>query len=431
MVMACFTASRPSFASFKVWMFRAFSCFRKSVALPRAAVSEATSVVSWAISAWSSSDFASRPDTSTLRVSASRNLYSRSFRALPSSSSQKPFFEASAVASASSRSTSCWMSVLTFSKGSAIRREAMRDSGVLRRRRPSSCSNEATASCRARREDAASARARKPWLRTWADTPWRKDGGVAVLFRPEALEPAAPAGGLALAFRPRSRSAGTARRFTAASRLETLFFSTARAPESAASSSPRSCARWSQSLARTSQRSVSSFRYSWSSFNRASLFTRSVLAEAISLFSVKMSCSRLEMAAPLTPISSERLFLVLSHVAFVFFHSSSSSVFLSANSVCSFFRMPMMPCEWYLYVGSEGSTDAASCNSAETSRWPLAASRPMDLATSMLLSTALRTAMSAAGVESSMALMALARPLSALERSAASASYSASSLAHC
>mmetsp|Transcript_114610 Transcript_114610/g.356960 ORF Transcript_114610/g.356960 Transcript_114610/m.356960 type:complete len:420 (-) Transcript_114610:426-1685(-) len=419
MVMACFTASRPSFASFKVWMFRAFSCFRKSVALPRAAVSEATSVVSWAISAWSSSDFASRPDTSTLRVSASRNLYSRSFRALPSSSSQKPFLLASFVASASSRSMSCWISVLTLSNGSAAKREARSERGVLPRRLPSPRRSAATASCRAWVPEATPPRVRTPWLRTFAERPCRSVGGAADA-----------AGGTAAA----AETCGlwrSARMFTAASTLDTLFCSTARAPPRAASSSARIWERWSQSAARTSQRSVSSFRYSWSSFNRASLFTRSVLAEAISLFSVKMSCSRLEMAAPLTPISSERLFLVLSHVAFVFFHSSSSSVFLSANSVCSFFRMPMMPCEWYLYVGSEGSTDAASCNSAETSRWPLAASRPMDLATSMLLSTALRTAMSAAGVESSMALMALARPLSALERSAASASYSASSLAHC
>mmetsp|Transcript_105245 Transcript_105245/g.335046 ORF Transcript_105245/g.335046 Transcript_105245/m.335046 type:complete len:286 (+) Transcript_105245:581-1438(+) len=281
--MACLTASRPSLASFRVCMFMAFSALRFSVRFPSAKVRLVTSAVSWPISASSSSCFVSSAASSTLSFWESWKRYSRSFCALPSSSSQKPFFVASAVDSASSRSMSCWMRVLTFSKGSAARREAISDRGVLCRRWPSSRSSVATASCRALREEASSARARKPWLRTFADRPCKKDGGGA----PSPLALCAPW---------MRTGRGAARKFTAASRLETLFFRIARAPLRASSSSARICERWSQSLARTSQRSVRSFRYSWSSFSKASPLTRSVLSEAIPPLSVEISVSRVCMA---------------------------------------------------------------------------------------------------------------------------------------
>mmetsp|Transcript_100636 Transcript_100636/g.225591 ORF Transcript_100636/g.225591 Transcript_100636/m.225591 type:complete len:227 (+) Transcript_100636:259-939(+) len=160
----------------------------------------------------------------------------------------------------------------------------------------------------------------------------------------------------------------------------------------------------------------------------ASLFTRSVLSEATSPFSVEISVSRIPMASLFLLILSVKLALVLSQVAFVLAHSVSSSVFLSVNSPLSVFNVSKMPCEWYLKVGSIGSTFSRS---AETScRRPAVASLK-EAATSMLFSTELLIERSELGFASSSAWIALVSPRSALERSAASASYSAWSLTHC
>mmetsp|Transcript_76279 Transcript_76279/g.184533 ORF Transcript_76279/g.184533 Transcript_76279/m.184533 type:complete len:210 (+) Transcript_76279:1459-2088(+) len=144
-----------------------------------------------------------------------------------------------------------------------------------------------------------------------------------------------------------------------------------------------------------------------------------------------MSVSSVDIAPSFSLIWLERLVLVLLQVARVFSHSASTSDFLSVNSVFNVVRVSMMPWEWYLYVGSRGSTEAAWRRKAATSCRRLAAERSRASARARLLSTELFSAMSAAGLASSRACMALVRPRMALARSASVASYSAWSLAHC
>mmetsp|Transcript_13421 Transcript_13421/g.37118 ORF Transcript_13421/g.37118 Transcript_13421/m.37118 type:complete len:262 (+) Transcript_13421:674-1459(+) len=259
--MACAMAFRPSFASLIIARFVVFSSFRSSVAVARLLLNCANESVSCLMSSASWSRFTSRAANSTSNVFTSSSLAARVSVAFPSSVSHQPFFVASVVASASSRSMSFWMSFLTSMNGSSASFAARTERAVLPMRRASSCSSRVAASRCACAEAPACARARKLlWLRTWADTPWRKDMGSVVLacfsapFACCGVPVAARAAMLAL--RPCFWS--STRLFTAVSRSVTLFFRIISAPCSASSSSFRSFVRWSQSLARWPQRSVRS-----------------------------------------------------------------------------------------------------------------------------------------------------------------------------
>mmetsp|Transcript_37530 Transcript_37530/g.104346 ORF Transcript_37530/g.104346 Transcript_37530/m.104346 type:complete len:260 (+) Transcript_37530:635-1414(+) len=259
MSMASVMAPSPSLASLRVLAFSAFSASRLVVSVARTVFKFSKLSLSCAISASSSSRLASWPPNSTCSFLTSWSLASRSFLALPSSSSQKPFFVASSVASFSKRSMSFWMSVLTLANGSAASCEARVASEVLRKRCASSRSSEAAASCRAWAEAPACARAKKPWLCTWVSTtPCTKDRGLLLLACfTSSLEVAAAAGRARGFWR---RSCSSTRLFTAASRPDTSFSRIASAPARASSSSLRNCARWSHSLARFSHRAVRSWR---------------------------------------------------------------------------------------------------------------------------------------------------------------------------
>mmetsp|Transcript_125182 Transcript_125182/g.312787 ORF Transcript_125182/g.312787 Transcript_125182/m.312787 type:complete len:234 (+) Transcript_125182:381-1082(+) len=165
---------------------------------------------------------------------------------------------------------------------------------------------------------------------------------------------------------------------------------------------------------------------------------RASLSVAISPFNVSISPSRSSMAWPLFVCSSSRLSMVAVQVASCFDHSVSRVDFSSRKSARSLLSVSMMPCEWYWYVASTGSSfalafatvrSAACCRKALTA-WRLGFSRrPITSAKARLLSTDERTAMSAAGWESSMAFTAFSSEATALARSAAAASYSAFCLA--
>mmetsp|Transcript_4967 Transcript_4967/g.11657 ORF Transcript_4967/g.11657 Transcript_4967/m.11657 type:complete len:224 (-) Transcript_4967:1063-1734(-) len=118
MRMAFVTAAKPSFAVWMVFKLSSFSAARSVVASAKATFISSMELVRSSISSSNSFFFASSTLSSafSFRVSSKRKL--RSWSALPSSVSQKPFLVASSVASAKSRSISFWMSVLTFRNGS-------------------------------------------------------------------------------------------------------------------------------------------------------------------------------------------------------------------------------------------------------------------------------------------------------------------------
>mmetsp|Transcript_1107 Transcript_1107/g.3364 ORF Transcript_1107/g.3364 Transcript_1107/m.3364 type:complete len:464 (+) Transcript_1107:937-2328(+) len=325
------------------------------------------------------------------------------------------------------------MRVFTFVNGSSAMRIAKVERAVLPRRWPTSPRSVATLSCLSLVERPVCARPlRKLLCFPFAATPCRKDTAFsprALLDGPLRSRAAGTAAGLAAEGRARTWS--KARLLTFSSAEETSSFRIFSAPVIAASSSDRSCARWSQSLALTSHRSVRSFRYVWSSFSRPSSFSRSFLVVAISPFSCSMSPSSPSMAPLFSSSFPDRLLLVSSQVFFVFSHSPSTSVFCVSKSSLSFVRVSMMPWEWYLYSGSDGSTPACSWRNALTSRRAGAATRSSASARAKALSTDCRRARKEAGFVPSSAWMAFSRVPMALDRSAAVASYSASSFAHC
>mmetsp|Transcript_86237 Transcript_86237/g.186311 ORF Transcript_86237/g.186311 Transcript_86237/m.186311 type:complete len:237 (-) Transcript_86237:915-1625(-) len=236
MVMASFTAARPSLATLIASMLSSCWASRAVVVVSRFVLSVSISSVSSEISSLRSACLISRSRSSRFRVLESFQRKSRSFSALPSSVSQKPFLVASASDSASSLSMSSWMRPLILSKGSLSLPStlvASADRTGLPRRPPSFFSMFTT--CTARSFAAVLTEA-------------------ASCTKARASECAAMATLRGWSFWRRARA------FTCASRPFTLFVRTSRAPARAPSSSRRMEERWSQSLARSSHCFVRSLR---------------------------------------------------------------------------------------------------------------------------------------------------------------------------
>mmetsp|Transcript_22601 Transcript_22601/g.65119 ORF Transcript_22601/g.65119 Transcript_22601/m.65119 type:complete len:219 (+) Transcript_22601:236-892(+) len=145
--------------------------------------------------------------------------------------------------------------------------------------------------------------------------------------------------------------------------------------------------------------------------------------------SCRTSAASASMASLFADISWARLAFSSLHVFSVFTHSASRVAFCAVKSVSRFLRVAMMPSEWYLYVGSVGSTPARCCSRALTALRLGAATRSSASASSSALSTDCRTARNVVptGFVLSSAWMALDRPEIAFERSAADAWYWAAS----
>mmetsp|Transcript_18619 Transcript_18619/g.46750 ORF Transcript_18619/g.46750 Transcript_18619/m.46750 type:complete len:322 (-) Transcript_18619:478-1443(-) len=255
------------------------------------------------------------------------------------------------------------MSVFTLAKGSSATCAATEDKTLLCNLLPSRSSKLIAFSLRAGGTSPPRRRPRVPPVFT-VDASWRKD-------RPaECLEMLASTMLFGFAAPARTsevtiflvgtvpealRSKNSARSLTS-SMLEMLFFSSARAPDSACNSSARICVRWSQSLALASQRSVRSFRYNWSSLRTVSAFTKSSRALAISPFNPSISPSKSSMASPFVWSWPARVVLVESQLPLVFSHSESKSVLSPSKSVFREDKVSMIPCDLNLYSGSAGST---------------------------------------------------------------------------
>mmetsp|Transcript_61516 Transcript_61516/g.174730 ORF Transcript_61516/g.174730 Transcript_61516/m.174730 type:complete len:210 (+) Transcript_61516:1388-2017(+) len=140
-----------------------------------------------------------------------------------------------------------------------------------------------------------------------------------------------------------------------------------------------------------------------------------------------MSESRASMASLFADISCVRLAFSSLHVCSVFVHSSSKVCFCAVKSVSKLLSVEMMPSEWYLYVGSVGSTLALCWRRALTAFRLGAATRFNASASSRALSTDCRMARNEAGFEVTSAWMAACRDDFAFERSAADAWYCAAS----
>mmetsp|Transcript_63895 Transcript_63895/g.161923 ORF Transcript_63895/g.161923 Transcript_63895/m.161923 type:complete len:230 (-) Transcript_63895:274-963(-) len=162
-----------------------------------------------------------------------------------------------------------------------------------------------------------------------------------------------------------------------------------------------------------------------------SALTNFSLDSAISPLSVSMSSFRVSMAAEFSSSFLPRLEIVSLKVFAETAHSSSSSFFWPVKSCNNVVKVSTIPWEWYLYIGSLGSTPEPVCKKALTAPRFVSAMRPKASASRRLCSTEARTASSAVGLLPSMTLTADSSEEMALLRSAAFASYSAFSLAYC
>mmetsp|Transcript_86216 Transcript_86216/g.248843 ORF Transcript_86216/g.248843 Transcript_86216/m.248843 type:complete len:335 (+) Transcript_86216:591-1595(+) len=331
MSMASFTATSPSLASLTIWRLTLRSASRCLVASASSLFKSSISLVKSSISSTSSTFLRLRPlsSTSNLLVSAWRK--SRSFFAMPSSSSQKPFLFASAVASARRRSMSFWMRTLTWSKGPSATCIDSEARAALLKRRPSAPNNFATPS---RRACAVNASTFAPRSSTERPRPPETEASCSKESAPcgDTGARAAPAAGVAALEAVAPRWASSARWTEVRSRSVTVLLRISSAPVNAANSSARICERWSQSAARTSQRSVMSFMNSWSSFSIASALTNSPRACAMSPVRVAMSPSNMSIASLLAFSLSLRSSMVSSKFALALAHSDSSSDFSARNS---------------------------------------------------------------------------------------------------
>mmetsp|Transcript_70932 Transcript_70932/g.195910 ORF Transcript_70932/g.195910 Transcript_70932/m.195910 type:complete len:258 (+) Transcript_70932:395-1168(+) len=255
MLRASVTALRPSFAILMVSKLSSFSALRSCVAsMMLLAMASAASVRS-AISVSNSSFLASRPCTSEFRVSVSSHRYWRFFLSFPSSSSQKPFFVASDVASSRRRSISLWMRVFTFRKGSSPARAAREEIATLPRRPPSRRSSSSARPRRCSCAEAPDEPAASPPVRRPAAPRALRSEPAMPSCRSERLRPipasAIVAGGARCCNWRRARLLTAVAEVTFARRISN-------ASASAVNSSLRSCVRWSQSAARCWQRAVRS-----------------------------------------------------------------------------------------------------------------------------------------------------------------------------
>mmetsp|Transcript_74105 Transcript_74105/g.195325 ORF Transcript_74105/g.195325 Transcript_74105/m.195325 type:complete len:270 (-) Transcript_74105:393-1202(-) len=224
-----------------------------------------------------------------------------------------------------------------------------------------------------------------------------------------------------------------ARLLTSVSKPDTLPFKISKAPARAVSSSLRNDERWSQSFALASHCSVRSFKYNWSFFKTASASTSSSRFLAMSPVNVSTSVFSSSMACLFSSIFLDRSAMVSSKVFLATAQSSPSCVFSALKSMRSLSSVSIMPCEWYLYVGSAGSTVVPVCRNALTALCLGSEMRFMMSASARLLSTDSRMDIkdAAAGLDFSMALIAVSREEMALLRSASEASYTACSFWNC
>mmetsp|Transcript_24762 Transcript_24762/g.37661 ORF Transcript_24762/g.37661 Transcript_24762/m.37661 type:complete len:248 (-) Transcript_24762:223-966(-) len=247
MEMASFTAATPSLANLMDSSFSSFSFSLRSPASFRDCLnSGSASLISLTVPS-KVPFFASSSVISAVSFEASALRCSRSFLALPSSVSQKPFFVASSVASANKRWIKDWMSCLTLAKGSAAICVARVERGLLASFDACSCKNFWAAT--------------GP-LFTVADFFFSFESSFCEALRSCRKELAfLAAGGVACCLVATRR----ARLLTASSSL-TLWrssepsFNTASASSRAFSSSAREAERWSQTLAADSHLSVRSLR---------------------------------------------------------------------------------------------------------------------------------------------------------------------------
>mmetsp|Transcript_126242 Transcript_126242/g.365441 ORF Transcript_126242/g.365441 Transcript_126242/m.365441 type:complete len:204 (-) Transcript_126242:1115-1726(-) len=149
----------------KLFFFSSARCFviSSNASLSFGMLSFISSIVSA-----SSSFLASRTFNSAINLVASSKRLSRSFSALPTSVSQKPFFVASWVDSSNKRWINCWMRFFTLAKGSAVTFAAKEINISLLSRTPSS--RRTAAACRPRVPSADSTcwptrppRSARPW----------------------------------------------------------------------------------------------------------------------------------------------------------------------------------------------------------------------------------------------------------------------------
>mmetsp|Transcript_16846 Transcript_16846/g.39528 ORF Transcript_16846/g.39528 Transcript_16846/m.39528 type:complete len:315 (+) Transcript_16846:724-1668(+) len=285
---------------------------------------------------------------------------SRFCTALPISSSQKPFFVASCVASLRRRSIKFWMSTFTFAKGSAAICAAKEDSILLSSRLPSLCKRSETLCCT---------------KLCWALGTCPAALAAATPRTPRALDApvcgsmscckSAGTVGARLAGRGAFTPSNSARLLTSVSISFTLLVGLspwlpsrrmARASAIACSSPLRNCERWSQSRALASQRFVKSCRYDWSSLRVPSARMSDSRLVAMSVSSLARSCLRTTMASLFTVSSSVRLVLRSSQAITALSHSVFTSVAFVVKSVNSFSSIFRISFERYLYSGLSGST---------------------------------------------------------------------------
>mmetsp|Transcript_14166 Transcript_14166/g.37528 ORF Transcript_14166/g.37528 Transcript_14166/m.37528 type:complete len:289 (+) Transcript_14166:357-1223(+) len=282
MAMASVTALKPPFAVPIVAMLSSRSSSRRFFAVSRFVVSVLISSFSRAISASRSLFLISRASRSRFRSCASFMRKSRSVFALASSVSQNPFLVASASDSASSLSINFWMSPLILVNGSAATFIASVDRMGLLKRCPSFFNTSTTRACLACVESPE----RVPRRRAFA---WLM---VATSCTNATLAEC----GAMLTLRAGASGTWSRARWFTASASFTFSVRTSRAPTSAASSSLRMLARWSQSLALASHCTVRSLRYNWSSFKTPSVVTSVPRSVAILPVSLSMSASNWSMA---------------------------------------------------------------------------------------------------------------------------------------
>mmetsp|Transcript_114614 Transcript_114614/g.356977 ORF Transcript_114614/g.356977 Transcript_114614/m.356977 type:complete len:279 (-) Transcript_114614:895-1731(-) len=278
--MASSTAARPSFAVLTDCRFSPRSVERRTSVSLSLVLRSASDVVSPSISNVSVPFLASSWPISAASVVVSASLKSRALVALPTSSSQKPFFVASCVDSLRRRSMSLWIRVFTLAKGSAAAVEASAVSTPLPRREPSASRKEEARLCADSSvlrsalwaETAAERwppRRPRPYPSDCSETSCRREGTPAfAVWGVAAAAAVAFAAGTAAAATPRAgreRSRSSARLLTASSSFTLLAPSLpslmmARAAVSAVISSARVFERWSQSLALASHCCVRSLR---------------------------------------------------------------------------------------------------------------------------------------------------------------------------
>mmetsp|Transcript_93942 Transcript_93942/g.148446 ORF Transcript_93942/g.148446 Transcript_93942/m.148446 type:complete len:288 (+) Transcript_93942:1321-2184(+) len=177
--------------------------------------------------------------------------------------------------------------------------------------------------------------------------------------------------------------------------------------------------------------------YSSSSFIKSCASTSLPLSSAISVPSLLMLPSVVELASLLVSSFSPRLVLRSEQALSVFPHSISTVVFSSVKSFSRDSKRSTISCEWYLYSGSLGSTavvcwrkpDIVFCFGVGTN--PIASARfKVSRILELISSNDAADTASSAFLLSDMALMAAFNDEMALFKSAAFASYSAFSLEH-